>query len=53
MRNIEIPIDVPQDRDSDFEPKVVPKHKKISLRLKNHIIVCKRLNYTANIFCNI
>ena len=24
----EIPIDVPQDRDGDFEPKVVPKRKK-------------------------
>ena len=24
----EIPIDVPQDRDGDFEPKIVPKRKK-------------------------
>lgn len=24
----EIPIQVPQDRNSDFEPKVVPKYKK-------------------------
>ena len=26
----EIPIQVPQDRNSDFEPKVVPKYKKQS-----------------------
>ena len=24
----EMPIDVPQDRDGDFEPKIVPKRKK-------------------------
>ena len=24
----EIPIDVPQDRDGDFEPKIVPKHQR-------------------------
>ena len=26
--HLEIPIDVPQDRDGDFEPQIVPKRKK-------------------------
>ena len=34
----EIPIDVPQDRDGDFEPQIVQKCKKghICNRAKNH-----------------
>ena len=34
----EIPIDVPQDRDGDFEPQIVQKRKKrhICNRAKNH-----------------
>ena len=39
----EIPIQVPQDRNSDFEPQVVPKYKKnISEIGKDHCDVCPR-----------
>ena len=46
----EIPIDVPQDRDGDFEPKIVPKRKKIyqqSSRKSYHSMlkVCLRGKY--------
>lgn len=34
----EIPIDVPQDRDGDFEPKVVPKRKKDISEIEQKII---------------
>lgn len=34
----EIPIDVPQDRNGDFEPKVVPKHKKDISEIEQKII---------------
>lgn len=43
----EIPIDVLLDRDGDFECKIVPKCKKIYLRL-----LCKGFNYTSNIISN-
>ena len=35
----EIPIDVPQDRDGDFEPKVVPKRKKDISEIEQKIIL--------------
>jgi transposase-like protein len=34
----EIPIEVPQDRNSDFEPVVVPKHKKDITEIEGKII---------------
>ena len=34
----EIPISVPQDRDGDFEPKVVPKYKKDISDIESKII---------------
>ena len=34
----EIPIDVPQDRNGDFEPKIVPKHKKDISEIEQKII---------------
>ena len=34
----EIPIDVPQDRDGDFEPKIVPKRKKDISEIERKII---------------
>lgn len=34
----EIPIDVPQDRDGDFEPKIVPKRKKDISEIEQKII---------------
>lgn len=34
----EIPIQVPQDRNSDFEPKVVPKYKKNISEIEGKII---------------
>ena len=34
----EIPISVPQDRNSEFEPKIVPKHKKDISDIENKII---------------
>ncbi len=39
----EIPIDVPQDRDGDFEPQIVPKRKKdiSEIEQKNHCYVGK------------
>ena len=39
----EIPIDVPQDRDGDFEPQIVPKRKKdiSAIEQKSHCYVGK------------
>ena len=34
----EIPIDVPQDRDGDFEPQIVPKRKKDISEIEQKII---------------
>lgn len=34
----EVPIKVPQDRNSDFEPKVVPKHKRDISEIEGKII---------------
>ena len=34
----EVPIKVPQDRNSDFEPKVVPKHKRDISEIEGQII---------------
>ena len=34
----EIPIQVPQDRNSDFEPKIVPKYKKDISQIEGKII---------------
>ena len=34
----EIPIDVPQDRDGDFEPRIVPKRKKDISEIEQKII---------------
>ena len=34
----EIPIDVPQDRDGDFEPQIVPKRKKDLSEIEQKII---------------
>ena len=36
----EIPIDVPQDRDGDFEPQIVPKRKKTYLKLNRKSLQC-------------
>ena len=42
-------INVPQDRKSTFEPKIVKKRQKdISDIEKNHFYVCKRHDYQAN-----
>ena len=35
----EIPIDVPQDRDGDFDPQIVPKRKKDISEIEQKIIV--------------
>ena len=38
-----VDIKVPSDRDSDFEPKLIPKHKKMYLKLKKSTsYVCER-----------
>lgn len=34
----DIPLDVPRDRDSSFEPIVVPKHQRMSARIEQAII---------------
>ena len=34
----EVPIKLPQDRNSDFEPKVVPKHKRDISEIEGQII---------------
>jgi putative transposase len=34
----DIPLDVPRDRDSSFEPVVVPKHQRMSARIEQAII---------------
>lgn len=36
----EIPIDVPQDRNGNFEPKLFPSVKKISPRLSKRLYPC-------------
>jgi len=33
-----IPLDMPRDRDSSFEPKVIPKHQRMSARIEQAII---------------
>jgi putative transposase len=34
----DIPLDVPRDRDSSFDPVIVPKHQRISARIEQAII---------------
>ena len=34
----DIPLEVPRDRDSSFDPKVVPKHQRMSARIEQAII---------------
>ena len=34
----DIPLDVPRDRDSSFEPVLVPKHQRMSARIEQAII---------------
>lgn len=34
----EIPLDVPRDREASFEPKVVPKHQRMSSKIEQAII---------------
>ena len=34
----DIPLDMPRDRDASFEPKVVPKHQRMSARIEQAII---------------
>lgn len=33
-----IPLEIPRDRDSSFEPKVIPKHQRMSARIEQAII---------------
>jgi len=33
-----IPLEIPRDRDSSFDPKVVPKHQRMSARIEQAII---------------
>jgi len=33
-----IPLDMPRDRDSSFDPKVIPKHQRMSARIEQAII---------------
>ena len=35
----EIPIQVPQDRNSDFEPQVVPKYKKNISEIEGNVLL--------------
>ncbi len=34
----DIPLEVPRDRDSSFDPKIVPKHQRMSARIEQAII---------------
>jgi len=34
----DIPLDIPRDRDSSFDPKIVPKHQRMSARIEQAII---------------
>lgn len=43
----EIPIDVPQDRDGDFEPKIVPKRKKDISEIEQKIIAMSAKGMTT------
>ena len=38
----EIPIEVTQDRDGDFEPRIVQKRKRIYPRLSEKLLLCSR-----------
>ena len=38
----EIPIDVPQDRDGDFEPQIVPKRKKDLSEIEQKSLLCRQ-----------
>jgi transposase-like protein len=35
----DIPLDVPRDRDSSFDPIIVPKHQRMSARIEQAIII--------------
>ena len=43
----EIPIDVPQDRDGDFEPQIVPKRKKDISEIERKIIAISAKGMTT------
>ncbi len=43
----EIPIDVPQDRDGDFDPKIVPKRKKDISEIEQKIIAMSAKGMTT------
>lgn len=43
----EIPIDVPQDRDGDFEPQIVPKRKKDISEIEQKIIAMSAKGLTT------
>ena len=43
----EIPIDVPQDRDGDFEPQIVPKRKKDISEIEQKIIAMSAKGMTT------
>ena len=43
----EIPIDVPQDRDGDFEPRIVPKRKKDISEIEQKIIAMSAKGMTT------
>ena len=43
----EIPIDVPQDRDGDFEPQIVPKRKKDISAIEQKIIAMSAKGMTT------
>ena len=34
----EIPIEVPRDRDSSFEPQLVPKRSRIMAEIEDHVL---------------
>ena len=34
----DVPLDVPRDRDSSFDPVIVPKHQRMSARIEQSII---------------
>ena len=43
----EIPIDVPQDRDGDFQPQIVPKRKKDISEIESKIIAMSAKGMTT------
>lgn len=43
----EIPIEVPQDRDGDFEPQIIPKHKKNISEIEQKIVAMSAKGMTT------